>query len=85
MSALDKLDAESALVLRDVLTKCAPDLLAALDVSDEPTREVRERVLEVVADEFSDHVAGPDWEPTSWGKRVDDALGWFLHRFPIES
>lgn len=84
MSALDKLDGESALVLREVLAKSAPDLLAALEASSEPTREVREQVVDVVADEFDEHVSGPDWEPTAWGKRVDEALGWFLDRFPIE-
>jgi hypothetical protein len=68
-----------------VLAAREPDLLAALDNVDEPTREVRELVSNVVADEFHEHVSGPGWEPTPWGKRVDDALGWFLHRFPIES
>jgi hypothetical protein len=53
--------------------------------SDQPTHEIREQVVDVVAEEFHDDVSGPDWDPTSWGKRVDDALGWFLHRFPIES
>ncbi len=65
MSALDQLDLESALVLRDVLTKCEPDLLAALQASDEPSRELRERVTDVVADEFDEHVSGPGWEPTA--------------------
>jgi hypothetical protein len=85
VSALGKLDDESALVIREVLTRSDPDLLATLEASDEPAREVRERVLDVVADEFSENVHGADWEPTPWGKRVDDALGWFLHRFPIDS
>ena len=85
MSALDELDDESALVLRDVLRKCDPQLLATLEASNQPTHEVRERVLEVVADEFDEHVSSVDSEPSAWGKRVDDALGWFLHRFPIES
>jgi hypothetical protein len=49
------------------------------------THEVRERVLEVVADEFDDHVSLVDSQPTAWGKRVDDGPGWFLQRFPIES
>jgi hypothetical protein len=85
MSALAELDDESALVIRAVLQKCDPDLLATLETSDEPVREVREQVLDVVADEFNEHVSPADSEPTPWGKRVDDALGWFLHRFPIES
>lgn len=32
-------------------------------------------MVEVVAYEFGEHVSGLDWEPTAWGKRVDDALG----------
>ena len=85
VSALDELDTESAHVIREVLAKRSPDLLAGLEASHEPTRETRELVTDVVADEFDEQVSGPDWEPTPWGKRVDDALGWFLHRFPIES
>jgi hypothetical protein len=85
VSALDELDADSALVIREVLAKRSPDLLEDLEASRVPSREVRELVSEVVADEFDEYVSGPDWEPTPWGKRVDDALGWFLHRFPIES
>jgi hypothetical protein len=84
-SALDQLDPDSAFVLRDVLATYDPHLLAALEAFDAPTRELRERVTDVVADAFSEHVAGPDRRPTAWGKRVYDALGWFLYRFPIES
>jgi hypothetical protein len=68
-----------------VLATYDPHLLAALEAFDAPTRELRERVTDVVADAFSEHVAGPDRRPTAWGKRVYDALGWFLYRFPIES
>lgn len=86
MSALDELDVESAFVLREVLSKSDPALLRTLEASNEPAREAREQVIDVVVEEFNDHVSGPpDWEPTVWGKRVDNALGWFLHRFPIES
>jgi hypothetical protein len=85
VSALDRLDAESVDVIRTVLERRGPDTLAILEASDVPSLEVRELVTDLLADEFDEHVSAPAWEPTAWGRRVDDALGWFLHGFPIES
>ena len=85
MSSLDQLDDETRGVVREVLARREPHLLEALDVAAEPTAEQREQVVDVLASEFDDQVSGPAWEPSSWGKKVDNALGWFLKRFPIET
>lgn len=84
MSALDRLDAETAETLRRVLGRRAPDVLHALEETDDPPTDLRERVANAVVDEFSGEVSGPDWEPTPHGVRVDDALGAFYKRFPVE-
>jgi hypothetical protein len=83
VSTLDRLDAETTETLRGVLGRRAPDLLRALETTDAPTMGVREQVEDVLADEFDREVAGPDWEPTAHGVRVDDAIGRFLISYPI--
>jgi hypothetical protein len=84
VSALDRLDTNTADTLRLVLGQRAPDVLRALEETDDPPIDLRERVATVFIDEFTREVSGPDWEPTSHGLRVDDALGWFYKSFPIE-
>ena len=84
MSALDRLDAATAATLRRVLGQRAPDVLKALEETEDPPTELRERVGRAMQTEFSGEVSGPDWEPSSHGVRVDDALGWFYASFPVE-
>jgi hypothetical protein len=81
MSALDRLDAAAADTLRLVLGQRAPDVLKALEETEDPPTELRERVGRA---KFSGEVSGPDWEPSPHGVRVDDALGWFYRSFPVE-
>ncbi|PVZ05768.1 hypothetical protein [Actinomycetospora cinnamomea] len=83
VSTLDRLDAETAETIRGVLGRRAPDLLRALESTDAPSMGVREQVEDVLATEFEREVAGPDWEPTAYGVRVDDAVGRFLISYPI--
>lgn len=83
VSALDQVHPEAAATIRGVLERRAPDLLRALENADIPTMALREQVEDLLADEFSGEVSGPDWEPTSHGRRVDDALGRFLMIYPI--
>ena len=84
MSALDRLDVTTADTLRLVLGQRAPDVLKALEETEDPPTELRERVGRAMQTEFSGEVSGPDWEPSPHGVRVDDALGWFYRSFPVE-
>ena len=84
MSALDRLDSTTADTLRLVLQQRAPDVLRALEETEDPPIELRERVATALHEEFSGEVSGPDWEPTPRGVAVDDALGWFYKSFPVE-
>jgi hypothetical protein len=83
MSAMQRLDAETADTIRAVLGRRTPELLRAVESTDDPTMAIREQVQDVLADEFTGEVSGPDWEPTAHGVRVDDAVGRFLIAFPI--
>jgi hypothetical protein len=83
MSAMQRLDAETAETIRAVLGRRTPELLRALENTDDPTMAIREQVQDVLADEFTGEVSGPDWEPTAHGIRIDDAVGRFLIAFPI--
>lgn len=82
MGSLDQLDVETRAAIRDVLSRRARRLFEAPDASADPNWDQLEQVMDVPASEFEEYVSGPDWEPTTWGKRVDGALGWFLKRFP---
>lgn len=84
MSALDRLRDDARRTIRDVLGRRAPGVLESLDKTDDPPMALREQVENVLAKEFvSKDGLQPDWEPTPYGKRVDDAIGAFVMQFPI--
>jgi hypothetical protein len=84
MCALDRLREDVACTIRDVLGPRAPGLLQSLDETDDPPMALRQQVEDVLAKEFvSKDGLQPDWEPTPYGKRVDDAIGAFVMQFPI--
>ncbi|MCL4449091.1 MAG: hypothetical protein M1483_00990 [Actinobacteria bacterium] len=60
-----------------------PELLLALQATDEPTRAQRMAVLHVLSTEFCRHLQA-DNEPTERGKLIDNTLGAFLLRWPIK-
>jgi hypothetical protein len=70
-------------IFRDVLDEHDPELLESVLASANPTLDERERVEDILSDEFSRHLR-PDYEPTERGKQIDDLLGKFLLQFPIE-
>ena len=73
---------EVAETIRRVLAQRAPDVLRDLEETDDPSVALGEQVEDALADEFvGQHGLQPDWEPTPWGKKVDDALGVFVSRF----
>ncbi|MEJ2889779.1 hypothetical protein [Actinomycetospora aeridis] len=84
MSALHGLDGETAETVRLVLGRRAPDVLRALEETDDPSNDLRDRTAAVLAEEFSREVSGPDWEPSPHGIRVDDAIGRFYRCYPVD-
>ncbi|MFZ0666238.1 MAG: hypothetical protein WAM97_10810 [Acidimicrobiales bacterium] len=59
------------------------ELLLASQATDDPTREQRKAVLDLLYTEFCRHLK-PDDEPTERGKLIDNTLGAFLLRWTIE-
>lgn len=84
MSALDELDSETAAVVTDVVRRRAPELLVRLTTSKDLSGADRARVERCLADEFASRPLGPDYEPGEEAKKVDDAIGKFLLRFPFQ-
>jgi hypothetical protein len=64
-----------------VLEDKDPELLRTLRDSAVPTATVSETVAETFIDALSEHY-GPGHEPDETGKRIDNALGAFLTRWP---
>lgn len=84
MSVLDELDPLTAAVVAEVLGRRAPDLLPRLRTAEDLDKDDRARVETCLSDEFHSHPLGPDYEPSEDAKKVDDAIGRFLLRFPFE-
>lgn len=61
-----------------------PVLLSSLMSHDEPTLNERLAVEDILATEFSKALQG-DWEPTDRGRRVDEILGAFMLKWPINA
>lgn len=72
------------MLIHDVLARRDPELSARLAADSRVEDTDVELVQSVLYDEFSNEVSTVDWEPTAYGKRVDDALGSFVQRFLIE-
>jgi hypothetical protein len=67
-----------------VLEDKDPELLRILRDSTVPTVAAAETVAETFIDALSEHY-GPGHEPDETGKRIDNALGAFLTRWPTDS
>ena len=72
----------AALISR-ILSHRNPTLHASLtrndDVSEQQVMEVEQALYREFVQEL-----GEDWEPTDYGKQVDEAIGTFVKRFLIE-
>jgi hypothetical protein len=64
-----------------VLEDKDPELLRTLRDSSVPTVDAWETVEETFIDALSEHY-GPGHEPDETGKRIDNALGAFMSRWP---
>lgn len=81
--ALAELASEVGSTIDEVARRRDPELTERLRASLGVTVDDRVAVETMLADELSEHVESLSWEPSPYGKKVDDALGWFLERFPI--
>ena len=70
-------------LFHEVLGQHDPELLGSVLATGNPSLDERERVEDILSDEFSRNLR-PDYEPTERGKQVDELLGKFLRQFPIE-
>ncbi len=72
-----KLGPDEIELLREIVSKRAPDLLALIDsLGVVPlTQEQREELRGVISDEFCETGLREDNEPNPWGVRLDDLIG----------
>ncbi|TWG08440.1 hypothetical protein [Saccharopolyspora dendranthemae] len=82
-NVIDSLPPELQGVFIAVLREYDSGLLKSLRTSSEPSQDEREAVEEILSDAFSEH-RDADGEPTDRGRLIDDALGKFLLRWPVE-
>lgn len=82
-NVIDNLPPELQDVFTAVLDEHDSDLLNSLRASSEPSQDEREAVEDILSDAFSEHI-DDDGEPTERGRLIDDALGKFLLRWPID-
>ncbi|WP_338595498.1 hypothetical protein [Saccharopolyspora sp. SCSIO 74807] len=82
-NVIDSLPPELQDVFTAVLDEHDSDLLNSLRASSEPSQDERETVEDILSDAFTEHI-DDDGEPTERGRLIDDALGKFLLRWPIE-
>ena len=82
-TVIDALPDEFRTVITNLLAERDPGLLHALQTQEKPTTDQQESVIDALADAFTEHL-GPDGEPTAQGVLIDNALGAFLTRWPVE-
>jgi hypothetical protein len=83
-NVLDSLPSRMRALFAEVIGARNPDLLAALVNHEEPTFAERVKVEDILANEF-DHNLRENEEPTDRGIQVDELLGAFLIRWPIQA
>jgi hypothetical protein len=81
---VDTLPAQFRSLFIEVIGEKDSDLLASLSSHDEPSQGERRAVEEILSTEFSRNLR-TDYEPTERGRDIDNMLGAFLLRWPIES
>lgn len=70
-------------LVREVLARRDPELGERLARRPEVSEREVDEVQWLLYDEFLEQL-GDDWEPTAYGKAIDDALGLFVMKFRIE-
>jgi hypothetical protein len=83
-NVIDDLPVELKPIFTEVIGERNEGLLSSLRTHEEPSRQERIAVEQILSNEFSRNL-GPDYEPTARGRDIDNALGAFLLRWPIEA
>lgn len=83
INVIDSISDEYRPIIVEILGERAPDLLSSLRSRKKPTLEEQELVTDILADAFTEHF-GPGHAPTERGVLIDNALGAFLTRWPVE-
>ena len=81
-SALDALPPEFSAIITDELASADQDLLAQLRSSQEPNKQQRSAVNELLAGAVVRSV-GADWVPNPHGLAVERAVKVFLEHLPL--
>ncbi len=77
------LPADMRTIFEKVVGHANPGLLDALCNENEPSAQEREEVLQILSAEFC-RCLQPDDEPNDRGRLIDDTLGSFLLRWPLD-
>lgn len=81
VNAIDEIPEPHRTTIVSVLEDRDPELLRTLRNSAEPTAAALDAIADTFIDAMSEHY-GPGHEPDEIGKRIDNALGAFLTRWP---
>lgn len=84
VNIIDELPEPHRGTFTSVLEKHDPELLRTLRSSSMPTIDAWQAVEEIFIDALSEHY-GPGHEPDEIGKGIDNALGVFMTRWPIDT
>jgi hypothetical protein len=83
MNVVSSLPDDMQQMFVEIIGVHSSSLMSSLLEHQEPTLAEREAVEEILSNEFV-HWLRPDDEPTDKGRKIDNLLGAFLRRWPIE-
>ena len=82
-NVVDQMPMNLRSLLVELLGASNPELLTSLLTNEEPTPGERVAVHEILTRSFMGSLT-PDDEPTARGREIDDLLGAFLLKWPVE-
>ena len=82
-TAVESLPVELRDLFKEVIGNRNRQLLDELLTTEEPNKRQRAAVHEILTGEFS-RCLQSDYEPTERGRQIDNLLGAFLLRWPVE-
>jgi hypothetical protein len=83
-NVLDALPSQMRSLFAEIIGGTDANLIAQLEAEEEPTLEERGQVEDILSGEFCRSGLRSDDEPNDRGKLIDDLLGAFLLRWPID-
>jgi hypothetical protein len=84
MSVLDSIPEENRAIFAEVIGSANAQLLASLEGRDEPSIEERKQVEDILSAAFM-RCLQLNYESTARGVAIDNTIGAFLMRWPIEA